>query len=182
MGGLTVSLIQFTDSCRVLCRRNFHYWFRRSPQYATAVQCSQISDSASQANSDEAYDDMETARKGYFVLSPYNKCFRLRPPPFLSLYISSASFHKRFPNPSQPKPPKLMTIQAFSSVDSDGRSAHQHQGCGFYKDILVDTACYSGLAWECGRLAVGSDRASYLPGFDSDKATPRTHVQRGSQR
>ncbi|PBK81207.1 hypothetical protein ARMGADRAFT_1171510 [Armillaria gallica] len=50
-------------------------------------------------------------------------------------------------------PPKLMTIQASSPVDSNRRSAHQLQGCAFYEDILVDTACYSGLAWECGRLA-----------------------------
>ncbi|PBK98342.1 hypothetical protein ARMGADRAFT_574214 [Armillaria gallica] len=34
-----------------------HYWFRRSPHYAFAVQLSQISDSASQANDDEMSND-----------------------------------------------------------------------------------------------------------------------------
>ncbi|PBK98309.1 hypothetical protein ARMGADRAFT_1161747 [Armillaria gallica] len=33
---------------------------------------------------------------------------------------------------------------------------------------------------ECGRLAAGSDRASYLPSLNSHKATPHTQVQRGS--
>ncbi|PBK68354.1 hypothetical protein ARMSODRAFT_214980 [Armillaria solidipes] len=32
---------------------NRHYWFRRSTHYAVAIQCFQISDSASQANGDE---------------------------------------------------------------------------------------------------------------------------------
>ncbi|KAK0430757.1 hypothetical protein EV421DRAFT_1912515 [Armillaria borealis] len=81
-----------------------YYCARRSLRYADAVQCSQISDSASQASSDEAYDDMDSEKGILRPLSVQQGIkLKLRTPPFQSLYITSASFYKKIQNPSQQK-------------------------------------------------------------------------------
>ncbi|PBK98313.1 hypothetical protein ARMGADRAFT_573316 [Armillaria gallica] len=76
-----------------------YYWFRPSPRYAAAVQRSQISDSASEANSDE-------------------RC----PTTLCSLSVQQCS-------------PTVVNSVTGTRIS------------------LFDTACYSGLAWKCGRLA-----------------------------
>ncbi len=76
------------ESCRVLHCRKFPYWFRHPPHYAAAVQCSQLSDSASYANGDERRPT--TCLPATRQVFPCNRRFKFRPH-HASFYISSIS-------------------------------------------------------------------------------------------
>ncbi len=80
-------LLQFTDSFRVLHRRNFPYWFRRSPHYVAAVQCFQISDSVSQVKQRRAMSH-DTP---FSLRTTGASCFDHTMPVTISFYFKTSS-------------------------------------------------------------------------------------------
>ncbi len=106
-----------------------HYCVRHSPQYAALVQCSQAS-SEKGSSVQQALQASNTA----VLVSLYTHC------------VFSQEDSEPFPAQSH----RSLWHSKHSAQPTDRRSAHQPQGCGFCtngrKDILVDTACYSGLA------------------------------------
>ncbi|KAK0435971.1 hypothetical protein EV421DRAFT_1145854 [Armillaria borealis] len=117
-GGLTMlstTLTQFTDICRILHRRNFprrtshHQILLRSPfsplrRRGPMLPDIRLSFSGKQRRGVRRYGQRERDTPSSLrTTRPQGLKLKLRTPPFQSLYITSASFYKKIPNPSQQK-------------------------------------------------------------------------------
>ncbi|SJL10228.1 uncharacterized protein ARMOST_13612 [Armillaria ostoyae] len=129
-----------------------HYCLRRCPHYAATVQCKLPKQAATRRTT------IWTARKNDVQRHVYQllPCHSVRTTsvssfdqhhsslPISPLRLFTGGF-RTFPST---KPPKLMTVLAVSSVTGTMMS--------------YDTARYSRLAWECGRLAKLPSPPTYI--------------------